>query len=864
MQKYSQTMIALMALCSTTALATTSWATDSCQALTQSGPVVATRNGQVIENLDIIANGQNGITVDGFSGVVIRNVRISHKAAQGIRLNNAPNATIENVVINYSDAPDHGPLTGEFNGINGYGSAGLTVTHAKFAHNSTGIYLDRSPNTSLSFIEGIDFRGPYPRGQLVQLNTCDNTSLTDFSVVNDRSKAWTEDNVNVYGSRHIVIKRGLVDGNNSPSGVGVIIDNDSHDALIEDVDTIHMGGGCFSANQNSDMNPVTDVTFNRTRCGDVSIASFSGRGAPGSNGLGWCAEPRTTNVKVLDSIFHNLAVPWNIGWNWNSFAAHDMRDENFTPRNPLGQSFCWEGGATLTPPPAPAPTPAPTPTPTPTPTPEPTPTPTPTPAPVPEPTPTPTPPTPTPTPVPPVDSAQIYLSDMDAKSSKNGWGPFEKNRSNGEMGDSDGGPIKIDGKEYLKGLGVHATSEIHYDVAAKCKTFSAKVGLDDEIGDQGSVHFKVLGDGKELYTTGLIKGTDKVQNVSVAIGGVKDLTLVVDDGGDGGGYDHADWAEAKVDCSDAVVAALPGSYFLSDLDPTYVFNGYGPYGRDQSNGEYATNDGNPITIRGAVFNKGLGVHADSELHYDLNQTCQRFTAQIGLDDEIKINDANSPNGVVKFQVLADGVAIYTSPVMNSVSKALNVDLDVTGHKELTLLVDSLGLPHSDHADWAEAKLSCTQAPPGGAADDQKVDVFASDLTPLTATNGYGPMEKDRSNGEANANDGTRIGIAGVKFDKGLGVHSDSKIEYALDGKCTRLKAQVGVDDEVGKNGSVQFLVYSDGREVYHSPVMLGGDKAFPLDVDISGAHKVGLVVSGVENFYFDHADWADAKFVCKK
>jgi hypothetical protein len=39
------------------------------------------------------------------------------------------------------------------------------------------------------------------------------------------------------------------------------------------------------------------------------------------------------------------------------------------------------------------------------------------------------------------------------------------------------------------------------------------------------------------------------------------------------------------------------------------------------------------------------------------------------------------------------------------------------------------------------------------------------------TNSWGPVEKDRSNGEAGSNDGRTISLDGEKYSRGLGVHA---------------------------------------------------------------------------------------------
>jgi len=52
-------------------------------------------------------------------------------------------------------------------------------------------------------------------------------------------------------------------------------------------------------------------------------------------------------------------------------------------------------------------------------------------------------------------------------------------------------------------------------------------------------------------------------------------------------------------------------------------------------------------------------------------------------------------------------------------------------------------------------------------------VYVSSLVPTFSKNGWGPYERDRSNGEAAGGDGHTLTIGGVKFARGLGVHAVS-------------------------------------------------------------------------------------------
>jgi hypothetical protein len=141
--------------------------------------------------------------------------------------------------------------------------------------------------------------------------------------------------------------------------------------------------------------------------------------------------------------------------------------------------------------------------------------------------------------------------------------------------------------------------------------------------------------------------------------------------------------------------------------------------------------------------------------------------------------------------------------------------------------------------------------------------YLSDIPWTSQLNGWGPAERDRSNGELGANDGGTITLDGVPYAKGLGVHSDSQLFWQLNGRCTSFSAVIGVDDEVGAAGSVIFQVYVDGQLRYMSPTMTGSTTAQRIQVDVSGGHELGLFVHyGWDSYAFDHADWADARIVC--
>ena len=153
--------------------------------------------------------------------------------------------------------------------------------------------------------------------------------------------------------------------------------------------------------------------------------------------------------------------------------------------------------------------------------------------------------------------APVYLSNLHPTFQVNGWGAYQRDRSNGERGSNDGRRIAINEVDFSKGLGVHARSELRYNLAGKYELFRSFVGVDDEVGMRGSVVFQVWLDGVKAFESPLMRGTDPARLVELPTTGKLELKLIVLDGGNGIGSDHADWADAQVIDSDSTNNPLP-------------------------------------------------------------------------------------------------------------------------------------------------------------------------------------------------------------------------------------------------------------------------------------------------------------------
>ncbi|MEW2811185.1 sulfatase-like hydrolase/transferase [Streptomyces massasporeus] len=152
--------------------------------------------------------------------------------------------------------------------------------------------------------------------------------------------------------------------------------------------------------------------------------------------------------------------------------------------------------------------------------------------------------------VPEPPTADTYVSDLEWARASNGWGPVERDRSNGKQGAGDGPAISLAGTTYTKGLGVHAPSEVVYYLGGRATRFTALVGIDDysaRMSDAGGVRATVFGDAAQLFDSLALTAAGGPKKVDVDITGVQVLRLVVRDANGNGSYDHTSWASALVE-----------------------------------------------------------------------------------------------------------------------------------------------------------------------------------------------------------------------------------------------------------------------------------------------------------------------------
>lgn len=110
--------------------------------------------------------------------------------------------------------------------------------------------------------------------------------------------------------------------------------------------------------------------------------------------------------------------------------------------------------------------------------------------------------------------------------------------------------------------------------------------------------------------------------------------------------------------------------------------------------------------------------------------------------------------------------------------------------------------------------------------------------------------------------GKQLKVNGKVYERGVGTHADVSFYVALDGMVKKFDAHVGVDDETGGKGSIIIKIFGDGKVLYKSDVIRGGEEPRRVSVNVWGIKNLIVsVLSAYDGIDSDHADLLDAYFV---
>ena len=127
-------------------------------------------------------------------------------------------------------------------------------------------------------------------------------------------------------------------------------------------------------------------------------------------------------------------------------------------------------------------------------------------------------------------------------------------------------------------------------------------------------------------------------------------------------------------------------------------------------------DGNSLTINGQKYERGLGTNTPVKITLALDGKASRFTALTGADDEARTTPPptttgrgggrgrGGQRGTVQFVVVGDNKVLFKSSVKRPGAEPNQIDLNISGVKEMQLIAADVDSPAGDHADWAMAQI----------------------------------------------------------------------------------------------------------------------------------------------------------------
>jgi hypothetical protein len=150
-----------------------------------------------------------------------------------------------------------------------------------------------------------------------------------------------------------------------------------------------------------------------------------------------------------------------------------------------------------------------------------------------------------------------------------------------------------------------------------------------------------------------------------------------------------DFAEGKIAyLSDMKPDNLRWTPFFSANKATQLVEKFYEPRRDRSF------DLTPLQLGGVSYDKGLAIHTRTELSYRLPNGFRQFRAIAGIDDAMR------PNGKVRLIIRGDA-NILLDTVISGNNEPLPIDLDLSGVRRLTILVD-----FADTVDVGDHLLLC--------------------------------------------------------------------------------------------------------------------------------------------------------------
>ncbi|MDA7503888.1 DUF1553 domain-containing protein [bacterium] len=225
-----------------------------------------------------------------------------------------------------------------------------------------------------------------------------------------------------------------------------------------------------------------------------------------------------------------------------------------------------------------------------------------------------------------------------------------------------------------------------------------------------------------------------------------------------------------------------------------------------------------------------GENSNTAVPVEVTSIANEFQAYI--QELLNIRDGVSTTNLVqtgdgKVKHHRPGSPRFVSPNVTKIRPTAGIDIDITGAKQLFLVVSDGGNGNScDHSDWIAPTLV-----------GDKGELKLTELK-WNSLEGFGGGKIDRNY------EGKPLKVGGKAYENGIGVHAPCVIVYDLPEGYERFKATGGLDNSgsdqggCGEQAAVQFSVYTEqpaegpispGKDVLS--IVLGKDGPFAVSDD---------------------------------
>ncbi len=217
--------------------------------------------------------------------------------------------------------------------------------------------------------------------------------------------------------------------------------------------------------------------------------------------------------------------------------------------------------------------------------------------------------------------------------------------------------------------------------------------------------------------------------------------------------------------------------------------------------------------------------------------------------------ARKPYQKIDYRTTADSV--YLSPIFNSKWKGQNI----LYLNDQVYSKDSLSFPLSlpltsglNRIRWDFISLEETTHWLIELYAHRENDLSLGALQPKAQQQSWGQLGFNHTVSQ------NPIRVAGQTFERGLGTHAYSYLQFEIPKGFKTFEFGMGLDDEDTGGDGVIFKVRGDGRELYQSPLIEPRNRQWH-QINIEGIQILELIVDSLSNKDYDHADWIEPTLV---